>query len=71
MKVEKVLFCKKCGASIPPREGEGTCKEGCVAHYPPDPPARVCPKCKCWTTDRTSTGNGFCRPCGVIFAWRE
>jgi len=31
----KILFCKKCGASIPPREGEGTCKEGCVPHYPP------------------------------------
>ena len=31
----KILFCKNCGASIPPREGEGTCKEGCVPHYPP------------------------------------
>jgi predicted nucleic acid-binding Zn ribbon protein len=30
----KILFCKNCGASIPPREGEGTCKEGCVPHYP-------------------------------------
>lgn len=34
---------------------------------------KVGPACKCGrvTTERTSTGNAFCRPCGRIFAYDE
>lgn len=30
--------------------------------------ALVCPRCHQLTTERTSTGNGFCRACDYIFA---
>lgn len=30
-----------------------------------------CPKCKQPTNERTSTDNGFCRPCYYIFQARE
>jgi hypothetical protein len=31
-KFKEAGFCKFCGAHMPPRDGEGTCKNGCVPH---------------------------------------